>query len=98
LLYDGQIVFSKLDVPGLQAVSHAGGGQFTVLRDFPRLVDAIAQMHGTKLGAEERLRHVPRYQWFIAAAIALLCMERFIHERRSVSAAAPMRAWQEETA
>jgi Ca-activated chloride channel family protein len=39
LLYDGQIVFSKLDVSGLQQISEAGGGQFVLVDDLHRLVD-----------------------------------------------------------
>lgn len=96
LLYDGQIVFSKLDLAGLQAISRAGGGQFASLRDLPVLVDAIAGMRRTHLGMEERIRHMPRYQWFVSAAILLLYLEQFIHEHRTASSKTPLRAWQQE--
>jgi Ca-activated chloride channel family protein len=98
LLHDGQIVFSKLDVTGLQAISRAGGGQFAAIRDLPGLVDALAAMHGSELGTQERIRHVPRYPWFLAAALFLLFLEQFISERRAAGASAPQRVWQQEAA
>jgi len=98
LLYDGQIVFSKLDAAGLQEISRAGGGQFAAIRDLSRLVDTVAAMHKSHLGTEERIRHVPRYPWFIAAAVVLLFLEQFVHERRATPAAMPQRLWQQEAA
>ncbi len=96
LLYDGQIVFSKLDVAGLQRIAEAGGGQFAAMYELHRLVDAIAQMRKVELTTEERVRHKPRYQWFIAFALVLLGLETMISERGPSIKNLPQRVWQRE--
>ncbi len=96
LLYDGQIVFSKLDVAGLQLIADAGGGRFAAIHELHRLVDAIAGMRKVELTTEERFRHKPRYQWFLAVALVLLGLETMISERRSSVADLPQRVWQQE--
>lgn len=80
LLHDGQIVFSKLDVSGLRRIADAGGGTFFPVVDMHRLVDRIGQMHKAELTIEERVRHQPRYQWFIAAALLLLGIQTMTSE------------------
>lgn len=97
LLHDGQIVFSRLDVAGLQNITRAGGGQFAPIHELHRLVNAVAAMHRTHLTTEERIRHRPRYQWFLAAALLLLMLETIVSETGTVEAA-PMRLWQQEAA
>lgn len=96
LLHDGQIVFSKLDVPGLEEIGQAGGGQFAPIMDLHRLVDAMAGMRKTELTSQERVRHKPRYQWFVAMALLMLALETLISERRSSIANVPQRIWQQE--
>ncbi len=96
LLYDGQIVFSKLDVAGLRQMAEVGGGYYVPLDDLPQLVSALAAMRGTTLGTEEHLRHKPRYQWFVAAAAILLLIESMIWEVRPNRADVPRRVWQQE--
>jgi Ca-activated chloride channel family protein len=98
VLHDGQIVFSKMDVAGLRQIAQAGGGQFAVLRDLHSLIDAIADMRKTKLSSEERTRHKPKYQWFLAAALILLGLETMMNERRSSIENLPQRIWQLESA
>lgn len=98
LLHDGQIVFSKLDIDGLRAIAEAGNGQFTTIEDFRFLVDAIAGMKSAQLGTEERMRHQPKYQWFVAAALALLLLESLIRESRTAHADLPQRTWLQEMA
>jgi len=95
LLYDGQIVFSKLDVAGLREIAEAGGGRFAPISDLHSLVDAIAGMRKTELSSEERVRHRPQYQWFVAAALILLGLESFINERRASIGNLPLRTWQQ---
>jgi Ca-activated chloride channel family protein len=95
LLYDGQIVFSKLDVTGLRQIAEAGGGRFAPIRDLHSLVDAIAGMRRTELSSEERVRHKPQYQWFLAAALILLGLESLISERRASIENLPQRTWQQ---
>ena len=96
LLYDGQIVFSKLDVAGLQEIAEAGGGQYAPINQFPRLVNGMAQLRKTELTTEERMRHKPRYQWFLVAALILLGLETMIGERRTGTSDVPRRVWQLE--
>jgi Ca-activated chloride channel family protein len=99
LLHDGQIVFSKLDVAALQQIGEAGGGRFASITDLHALVDAIAGMHKTQLSTEERIRHKPRYQWFVATAILLLFLEMLMSERRSGGTDfEPARTWELERA
>jgi Ca-activated chloride channel family protein len=98
LLYDGQIVFSKLDVDGLRKISIAGGGAYASLDELPRLVTRIASMKKSELSVEERVRHKPQYQWFLAAGMILLAIETMLREIRSVAADEPSRVWQLEAA
>lgn len=97
MLYNGQIVFSKLDVEGLRRIAGAGGGQYAPLDDLNRLVDAVAGMRKTELSTEERMRHQPRYQLFLVAALILLGAETIIVPRRGGADDAPQRVWQQET-
>lgn len=94
VLYQGQIVFSRPDVEGLKKIAEAGGGHFAALRDFPLLVNAIAGMWNSELTTEERLRHKPRYQWFLAAALLLLALEMFTADHRKGPVELPRRGWQ----
>lgn len=96
LLFDGQIVFSKLDVPGMQQIAESGGGRFASIADLSRLVEAISDMHKSRLTSEDRIRYKPRYQWFIAAALLLLAVETMMKERRPAVENVPLRTWQEE--
>lgn len=96
LLFDGQIVFSKLDVAGMQQIAESGGGRFASIADLSRLVEAISDMHKTHLTSEDRVRYKPRYQWFIAVALLLLAVETLMNERRSTVGNGPLRIWQQE--
>jgi Ca-activated chloride channel homolog len=98
LLHDGQIVFSRPDVARLKQIASVAGGQYVPLEDLHHLIDAVAGMHRADLGTEERLRHRPRYQWFVAAALALLLIESMMKEVRPTVEAAPVRLWQQEAA
>ena len=72
LLHDGQIVFSRLDVDGLRNIAEAGGGDYAPLVQLYQVVNRIAGMRRAELSAEERMRHRPRYQWFVALALLIL--------------------------
>jgi Ca-activated chloride channel family protein len=90
LLHNGQIVFSKLDVAGLRQIAEAGGGDYASIDRFRELVNTMAQMRKTELTTEEKMRHKPRYQWFLAVALILLGLETMIGERRATSGDAPL--------
>lgn len=96
LLYEGQIVFSKLDVAGLEEIAGAAGGRYAPLRNLHALVNAISSMWKAELTTEERQRHRPRYQIFVAVALALMGFEMLLTERRPTSADAMQRLWQQE--
>jgi Ca-activated chloride channel family protein len=98
LLHDGQIVFSKLAVGDLKAIAETAGGRYAPIGEFHRLVQEMAGMKRTELTTEERLRHRPRYQWFVAAALLLLGLETLIGDRRALTPDRPLRAWQETQA
>lgn len=98
LLYDGQIVFSKLQDEQLRAMAEAGGGQYASVQELHRLVNVISGMWKTELTTEERQRHVPRYQWFLAAALLLLVLETIMAGSRGGDAASVRRLWAVEEA
>ncbi len=97
LLHDGQIVFSKLDVRGLRNIAEAGHGEYAAIRDLHVLVDAVSKMHRSELSTEERQRHRPRFQWFIALALLLLGIESLTAEYPTAKVDLPKRVWQMET-
>jgi len=96
LLHDGQIVFSKLNVETLRQVASAGHGQYVAIEQLHQLVNAIAGMHQVELSTEDRIRHTPRYQWFVLAALLLLAAETIMRDVRTVDEKAPQRVWQQE--
>lgn len=96
ILYDGQIVFSKLDVETLRQVASVGHGQYVPIEHLHQLVNAIAGMHQMELSTEDRIRHTPRYQWFVLAALLLLAVETIMGDVRTVDDDAPQRVWQQE--
>lgn len=98
MLHDGQIVFSKLDVDGLRRIADAGHGRYLPVAQLFRAVNLIAGMKRAALSTEERMRHKPRYQWFLAAALALLCLEMLVREARAVREDRVIRTWQREDA
>ncbi len=98
LLYDDQIVFSRVDTSGLKEIAQAGGGAYASITDLHVLVNAIASLWETELATEEHERYKPRYQWFLAVALALLTLEAMMPKHRPGQAAMPMRSWQLETA
>jgi Ca-activated chloride channel family protein len=98
LIHDGQIVFSKLDVESLRAIAQAGGGRYAPVEDLFALVNSIARLHRVELTTEQRERHRPQYQWFLAFALLCLALETMIAERRTVPSSAPLRTWQKEAA
>lgn len=95
LLHDGQIVFSKLDVEGLRTIANAGGGDYASIEELNRVVDKIANMRTTELTTEERVRHQPQYQWFVAVALLLLGLEMMIREVRPDTSNDLQRTWQQ---
>ena len=97
LLYEGEIVFSKLDISGLQKIADAGHGRYAPLMNLHSLVDAISDLRSAELSTEQRQRHRPQYQWFVALALFLLGLETLIAPRSRAPVALPKRTWTTET-
>ncbi len=98
LVHEGQIVFSKISPEALTAIAEAGQGRYVPAADFGLLVGHLSQLQKQKITAEERQRRMPRYQWFVAAALLLLTLEPLIARRRRVPDEAVTRVWQQEAA
>ena len=96
MLQDGQIVFSKLQADALRKISEAGKGTYAGIDAFPRLVTQLGGMKKAELTVEERMRHRPQYQWFLAAAILLLLVQAGMSEARPQASTTPVRTWQLE--
>ncbi len=95
LTYEGQIVYSKLDVAGMQQIADVGKGMYVPVESFRAVVDRIAQMDKEKLTGEERKRQRPHYQLFLVMALAALTLESLIAERRRKLVDVPVRLWSE---
>ncbi|RJP36525.1 MAG: VWA domain-containing protein [Phycisphaerales bacterium] len=95
MTYEGQIVYSKLDVEGMTQIAEVGKGMYVPVEAFRAVVDRIAQMDKEKLTGEERKRQRPRYQVFLAMALAALTLESLIAERRRKLVDVPVRLWSE---
>lgn len=98
LLYDGQIVFSKVSDETLKAMAAAAQGEYVPLESFSRLVAKMASLEGKELGTEERLRLRPQYQWFAAVCLLLLFWESALSEFARSGPDEPIRGWQLEAA
>ncbi|MHC5111606.1 MAG: vWA domain-containing protein [Planctomycetota bacterium] len=94
MLHDGQIVFSRLNTEDLRRIAEAGNGRYVPLNQLNRVVDAIGDMRQSELTTEERMRHKPRYQWFLVAALILLGFEMIIGQRRAVVDDKMTRVWE----
>lgn len=98
LLHDGQIVFSKVDVGAMRQIASAGGGEYVGIENLFALVNSLAEMKRAELTVDERLRHRPQYQWFIAAAILALALEALLGDRAGTRNQHVERVWQQEFA
>lgn len=98
LLHDGQIVFSKVDVSAMRQIASAGGGEYVGIENLFDLVNSLAEMKRAELTIDQRLRHRPQYQWFIAAAILALVVEALLGNRAADRTQRVERVWQQEFA
>lgn len=98
LLYDGQIVFSKVADEELRAIAAASQGEYVPLESFSRMVAKIASLEGKQLGTEERMILRPQYQWFATVCLLLLFWESALGEVAPRRSDEPVRAWQQEAA
>ena len=94
---DGNIVLSRVNEDVLKSVAEAGGGRFVMAGGSTSAAAVIADeldgLEKTVVESEVTNAKVERFQWFVAAAIALLVAGQFIPDRRrSPSAAGSVRS------
>ena len=81
----GQIVYSRLEEAGLKALS-TDGAYFQVARtssSLSQLIPALEQLDQALLAEEEFEDYDLKYQWPLALALSLLCIDGLIVVRRS---------------
>ncbi len=81
---DGNLVMTRLNPEVLDRVAREGGGTYMhagLDLDLSRVATEIAQMEKKDLGANRMSVYEERYQYFLAVAIMLLCVEFFVSER-----------------
>jgi Ca-activated chloride channel family protein len=88
--YQGQQVLSRMHANLLLEMAQLTGGAYvpagTRLLALDRLyTELIAPKARRDLDVARRARQVPRFQWFVAAALVLLMLEMLIGERRVVA-------------
>jgi len=98
MLHDGQIVFSKLNEPALRQIAGAGNGDYAPVTQLFNVVNRISGLKKAELSIEERIRHQPRYQWFVAGALLLLMIQGLMSEAGKPAKDQPVRIWQQEAA
>ena len=88
----GNPVISRMDEATLQEVAKVGGGQyFRATPDGSELASLLAQIDGlqkAQLDSRQTVRHIERYQIFLALAVAALVASEMIPDRLSARALA----------
>ncbi|MCY3594110.1 MAG: VWA domain-containing protein [Rhodothermaceae bacterium] len=82
---EGQIVHSRLEEAGLKALS-ADGAYFQVARtssSLSQLIPALEGLHQVGFAEEEFEDYDLKYQWPLALALLLLCVDGLVTVRRS---------------
>ena len=81
----GKVVQSRLDAARMREIAEVTGGFYVPLdEDAARLLstDGIGRMQEVEMSASASRRPIERYQWPLGAAVALLCLQALIGERR----------------
>jgi Ca-activated chloride channel family protein len=81
----GKVVQSRLDAARMREIAGVTGGFYVPLdEDAARLLstDGIGRMQEVEMSASASRRPIERYQWPLGAAVALLCLQALIGERR----------------
>jgi len=90
----GAFVKSRLDEPALKAIAAATGGQYAPLGAQGQGFEAIyrgslAPLLKHDLASRQQRVYIQRYQWPLAASLALLLMGQLIGTRRRISVRRP---------
>jgi Ca-activated chloride channel homolog len=81
----GKVVQSRLDAARMREIAEVTGGFYVPLdEDAARLLstDGIGRMQEVEMSASASRRPIERYQWPLGAAVALLCLQALVGERR----------------
>ena len=81
----GKVVQSRLDAARMREIAEVTGGFYVPLdEDAARLLstDGIGRMQEVEMSASASRRPIERYQWPLGVAVALLCLQALIGERR----------------
>jgi len=87
LTFEGKEVVTKMDGAALAAIAKAGEGAFvpvgTATGDVgPILQKLLVDSERSAVEGMQVRRHIPRYQWFVGGALALLLIESLVGRRR----------------
>ncbi len=81
----GKVVQSRLDAVRLREIAEVAGGFYVPLDESAaRLLstDGIGRMQEVEMSTSTSRRPIERYQWPLGAAVALLCFQGLVGERR----------------
>ncbi|MFQ6130732.1 MAG: VWA domain-containing protein [Armatimonadota bacterium] len=83
---EGQVVMSRLNDAQLKQIAAAGRGRYFRATggqlELERIVDEVNRMEKKELSARQFSHYEERFQWPLAMAILLLCVEAGMSERR----------------
>ncbi len=89
---DGNMVLSRVNEDVLKSVAEAGGGRFVMAGGSTSaaavIADELDSLEKSIIESEVANARVERFQWFVAAAIALLIAGQLIPDRRRLPSAA----------
>ena len=99
----GEYVKSRLDENRLSEIAQASGGFYVLLGSGPAtmktiLEQGLGKMEEREIDARQSRRPIERYQWPLAAGLALLAGSLLVGERRRVRERQPARVWKRASA
>jgi Ca-activated chloride channel homolog len=84
---DGNAVVTKLDEQGMRQIAEAGGGTYVRASnqqdELETIFKEVQTMEKKEFGAKIFTEYEDRFQYFLAVALILLCIEYFIGERKN---------------